>query len=345
MMASVGGLIFTAGAAAAAVLLLAVTCDATAPPVPPLLKTWWHNRSEAQVHAPVAPNAVRRSPFFAVGVSVASPGGVDTPPPSRAFVYLSIPRSGAPKRGYTEADGAEYATSARLTMSWASFLYAADVWVYITHLGPQYHRVDLPRIFQTRPRRLAAELGTWRRVNNDTIAVRVPHRPGGFRFSVEFSDENVVTYNDGTGCCNLTDRPGPGHLPVHTQPRNALMIFAEPMITDPDERVRLDPEFDPAVNGAGVGNRSITIATPGDVRGLLRNVSTQVIYFGPGVYWMTGAFSARLRDPVRWVHLAPGAYLKGALEFGGTQQSEYKVTGFGVLSGEQVYSQNPRGRG
>jgi hypothetical protein len=38
---------------------------------------------------------------------------------------------------------------------------------------------------------------------------------------------------------------------------------------------------------------------------------------------------------VRWVYLAPGAYVKGAFEFVHDNQPAYKVTGFGVISGEQ----------
>lgn len=55
---------------------------------------------------------------------------------------------------------------------------------------------------------------------------------------------------------------------------------------------------------------------------------------------MTGAAYARLAESVSWAYFAPGSYVKGAIEFT-TNSSSIKVTGFGVLSGEQyVYQAN-----
>jgi hypothetical protein len=71
----------------------------------PALQTWWHDRSEPQLYQEVAPAAVRRSAFFGVNVTlVGSVGQAE-----RSFVYMSVPRSAAPKRGYSNDDGAEYA--------------------------------------------------------------------------------------------------------------------------------------------------------------------------------------------------------------------------------------------
>lgn len=49
---------------------------------------------------------------------------------------------------------------------------------------------------------------------------------------------------------------------------------------------------------------------------------------------MDGNYHAYLRASVRWVYLAPGAYVKGAFQFR-RGAINFKVTGFGVLSGEQ----------
>ena len=269
-------------------LLCSIAADVRIPaPPPPLLETWWHDAAEAQVHLPVGPGNVRTSPHYRVNVTL-SPSPKDKvglPSPKdaaqqwdweRSFVYASIPRSGAPKRGYVSADGAEYAAGAGLSMSWTSFLYGADVWVAVTQSlppppQPQPHlpRRHFPGTMQpprfsvveedvagdrgghgsdaanvtVRPRRVATGLVT-KRIDAFTVAVLIPHRPGGFKISVEFDDVLFDTFNDGTSCCNLTDRPGPGHAFVHRQPRHALLIFAEPMLT-PDEAAQLDPEHDP----------------------------------------------------------------------------------------------------
>lgn len=93
--------------------------------------------------------------------------------------------------------------------------------------------------------------------------------------------EPTTRYNDGTGCCNLTDRKGPGHSFVHRQPRHSLMIFAEPMLTA-DELQYLDPEYDPRINTSD----AIAYAPKGDVSTFLENVKNttkEVLYFRPGV--------------------------------------------------------------
>jgi hypothetical protein len=50
---------------------------------------------------------------------------------------------------------------------------------------------------------------------------------------------------------------------------------------------------------------------------------------------MTSKYHALLPKQVKWVYLAPGAYVKGAFRFPDDSQGLYKVTGRGVLSGEQ----------
>lgn len=92
------------------------------------LTTWWHNSYELNSESPVADNAVRRSVFYDVKIAtVNAPNSLFD-----SFVYMSIPRAGREKFGYSSDDGAEFAADeANLTMSWSSFLYNTDCWVYI----------------------------------------------------------------------------------------------------------------------------------------------------------------------------------------------------------------------
>ena len=94
----------------------------------PGLRTWWHAKYELNATTPVADDAVRRSTFYDVKVAtVAAPNAR-----FEAFPYMSIPRGGRDKWGYSDDDGAEFADRANLTMSWSSFLYSTDCWVYVT---------------------------------------------------------------------------------------------------------------------------------------------------------------------------------------------------------------------
>lgn len=62
--------------------------------------------------------------------------------------------------------------------------------------------------------------------------------------------------------------------------------------------------------------------------------TVDTLYFAPGTYYMGSKYRAQLAN-VRWVYLAPGAYVKGAFKFLSTAQTDFRVTGYGVLSGEQ----------
>ncbi|CAF3548685.1 unnamed protein product [Rotaria sp. Silwood1] len=84
-------------------------------------------------------------------------------------------------------------------------------------------------------------------------------------------------------------------------------------------------------DGAEFAN-DIYYVSPGRVNNL-NTVSQSVIYFEPGIYYMPWDYHAHLPSHVRWVYLAPGAYVKGAFQFESTD--DVKVTGFGVLSGEK----------
>ena len=160
------------------------TVVAAAPADTPTLKTWTHANAVA-TSQPVAGDQVRRSQFYDASVTPAK--GRKTGYPS--FVYMSVPRGGKDKLGYTEEDGAEFTSKAGYTMSWSSFEYAADVWVNVTlKTGQAITSADQVTI---RP----SDLGVTKRlVNSSTVAVKVPYSKDGFRFSVEFDPQQVTAY-------------------------------------------------------------------------------------------------------------------------------------------------------
>lgn len=69
-----------------------------------------------------------------------------------------------------------------------------------------------------------------------------------------------------------------------------------------------------------------------------------IVYFPPGVYWIDseplGLPRIRLDPSTYWVHLAPGAFVKGAVEYT-TANKDFYATGHDALSGEiYVYQAN-----
>ncbi|MFE6288016.1 family 49 glycosyl hydrolase [Streptomyces sp. NPDC057877] len=283
------------------------------------LKTWWHDNYEFNTTSPVANDKVRRSSFYDVKVATAAA------PTTKydSFAYMSIPRSGKGKIGYTKEDGAEFSSAANLTMSWSSFQYTADVWVDVSlRTGQTISSADQVKV---KPSSLnfAKEL-----VDSDTVRVKVPYSSAGYRFSVEFDPQLYTAYNDMSGPANdagkLTTQGGGGNRAIHTEPRNSMMIFAEPVPTGA-EKDRLVP-----TSASG----SIHYPQQGQVTHL-NTISEEIVYFRPGTYYMTSKYHALLPKQVKWVYLAPGAYVKGAIRFPDDSQGLYKVTGQGVLSGEQ----------
>lgn len=154
----------------------------------------------------------------------------------------------------------------------------------------------------------------------------VPYSQRGLRFSVEISDYLYTAYNNMDGISgNLVESSGTigggNGRTIHTEPRNALLIFAEP---------RLDDEFEPPVSLDDV----IYAVEPGLVDNL-NNVTANIIYFQPGIYYMPWNYHAKFSAEVKWVYMAPGAYVKGAFQFLHDTQTRYKFTGFGIVSGEK----------
>jgi hypothetical protein len=285
------------------------------------LHTWWHDITEAQADGPVAADAVRMSTAYDVDVASASAPEDDYD----SFTYMSIPRSGKEKEGYDDQDGAEFASDAGMTMSWSTFEQSEDSWVTV-HLttGGTISSADDVTI---RPSSLDLPV---EKVDDTTVRIKVPYDEDGTRFSVEFDPELVTTYNDLEDVSGNLTLESEGNRAVHTEPKNSLMIFAQPMQTEDFEQVPTEEDG------------SIRYVEPGTVRDL-DDAEEEILYFGPGVYDMGTDYHAQLPENVKWVYLAPGAYVKGAFQFVTDQQDAYKVTGYGVLSGERyVYEADTR---
>ncbi len=301
-------------AAPPANLPVAAPSVAGAPANTPALTTWTHPNAVA-TSAPLEGDQVRRSRFYDASVTLAQ--GRRTAYPS--FVYMSVPRSGNDKIGYTEEDGAEFASKADYTMSWSSFEYAADVWVNVKlKTGQKITSADQVIVRPT-------DLGLKKRlVDSSTIAVKVPYSRDGYRFSVEFDPQQATAYNDLSGGSGTLTTEKAGNRAVHTEPQNSMLVFANPK-PSPKQVAELIPT---------TRSGSIHRPRPGLVNNL-NTVSQDIIYFGPGTYYMGSDYHAVLPPNVKWVYLAPGAYVKGAFRFLHDDQSAYKITGLGVLSGEQ----------
>ncbi|CAF0991454.1 unnamed protein product [Rotaria sordida] len=157
----------------------------------------------------------------------------------------------------------------------------------------------------------------WGYDDSDGAEFAIPYRATGYRFSVEFKTKLFTTYN-----LNNSPSENANGRAIHTEPRDALLIFAESILVgnDVDKYIPNANKYD------------IYYVSPGRVNNL-NSISQTVIYFKPGIYYMPWDYHARLSTNVHWLYLAPGAYVKGAFQFESTD--DIKVTGFGVLSGEK----------
>lgn len=279
------------------------------------LTTWWHSNYELNDNSPVADVNVRRSTIYDVSVSTVTAENslYDS------YAYMSIPRGGRDKWLYTDADGAEFSDIANLTMSWSSFIYNQDVWVQVSLRNG--HTISSADQVKLKPSVLNFEK---QMVNDHTVRIKVPYSSKGYRFSVEFDSELYTAYNDMSGITGNLTTIASGNKEVHTEPKNALMIFAEPRLTGANAE-RLIPSS---------SSGSIYYPAQGDISNL-NNTTAQIIYFQPGTYYMPWNYHAKLPASVKWIYFAPGAYVKGAFQFMYDNEGVYKVTGFGVLSGEK----------
>jgi len=274
--------------------------------------TWGHEGAVKNAAGTIADDQVRQSPYYTVRVAPAqSPQDAQ-----ESFTYLSIPRNGEGKRGYTSSDGAEFAADAGASMSWSTFEYATDVVVDVTlNTGATIASADEVTIRPT-----SLNLGKTL-VDERTVRVTVPASAEGRRFSVDFDPELMTVYANASGLTTQAD----GNTVIETEPRNSLVIFAQP----PASADTIPTTADGAIE----------YVERGEVKDL-DSTTAEILYFKPGTYWMGSDYRAMLPENVRWVYLAPGAFVKGAFRFtdpteadGG--QTDYRVTGYGVLSGEQ----------
>ena len=268
--------------------------------------TWWHPSGEVSTDRPVAVGAVRQSDTYLVMVRAAADPGRGFSP---SFVHESIPRNGNGKifaptdaphsntwHGAKEGDGITIEPELGVSMAWSQFEHAVDVDVKILRrdgksLGPA-SAVDF--------RPLGMDLGRPASTADGGIVFRVPApvaESHGLQFSVEFAHDLHTYRSDGTKYVAA------GGSVVGVEPVHSLLIFASPFL--PLES--LPP------TGPGVTR---TTMQPGAIRQGDCGAS-RVLVFPPGVYWVEPRGQSRiLLDPAtQWVHLAPGAYVKGAIEF------------------------------
>ncbi len=261
-----------------------------------------------------------------------------------SFVYETIPRNGQgnivvpgdPSSVTTADDAVTVEAAVWITMAWTQILYTADAWVKISRRGSTANVTAADVII--RPRNLGVEVTD---DGNNNIYVFVPYSDTGLRFSVEFQD-NLYTYRDScdtTECDFVQDwvSDAPYYVSELTddnavmgiEPHDALLIFASPL---PSSTAGLVPDMSAP---------ETYVVYPGDVPvSDLASATNTNVYFMPGVHEMTATEHLVLSSSVNWVYLAPGAYVKGAIQFT-TTASTIKATGFGVLSGEKyVYQAN-----
>jgi hypothetical protein len=295
------------------------------------LCTWWHDNGEINTDSMVQLGNVRQSRKYLVQVSIAGANDFYD-----SFAYESIPRNGrgriyspwdAPDSntlGSDVDDGITIEPSVGINMAWSQFEYSTGVDVKIrTRDGSS---LPGPSGVKIRPTAISYDI---RSSDDGGIIIHVPHDPNGRRFSVEF-DNDLYTYrSDGSHYVQS------GGSVVGVEPKNALLIFASPFL--PADMV---PRIDAP---------DTKVMTPGPINQGDWG-SSGILYFPPGVYWMNsnpqgqapkiGENHIRLHPNTYWVYLAPGAYVKGAIEY--STKSNFYATGHGVLSGEHyVYQANP----
>ena len=227
------------------------------------LRTWWHENYVRSDLGAIPESEVRRSVKYNVSDSLEQH---DMSAAFDSFTYLSLPRGGKEKWGYSTEDGAETATDYKMTMSWSQFLYSVPVVVYVSVADGSF-KVEQASEVIIRPQIDGLEV---KRVSDDTVALRLPYSPAGYRFSVEFKADLVAVYSD------------KGF--IHEQPRNALLVFAEPLSDDTSPNTAAADVYSPPTG---------LIDTLHD---LPDRYST--IYFGPGTYYMPWNYRAYLPNSI-----------------------------------------------
>ncbi|KAH0033730.1 glycoside hydrolase family 49 protein, partial [Aureobasidium melanogenum] len=297
------------------------------------LHTWWHD-SGIMTRLVLQPASVRQSDLYSIQVTNSADQTYYD-----SFVYQTIPRNGQgnilipndPSSTTTASDGITIEETIGMTMSWTSFLYSADVRLKV-------HRLDNVSIqsdsFVIRPTNLDFTTS----ISDGDLFILVPYDGQGKKFSVEFND-NLYEFHDGCSSpsCSYvqnTTSSGPYYVEdyddsmplMSVEPLDSLFIFASPF---EDESLVPDETLD-----------NVLIVEEGRISGLDTTQANTVI-FKPGVYYATATDYLNLSSTVDWLYFAPGAYVKGAVEYH-TNSALIKATGHGVLSGEQyVYQADP----
>lgn len=304
------------------------------------LKTWWHATGEINTKTPVQNGNVRQSHMYRIQVATsARPDDFYD-----SFVYESIPRNGNgniydprdPQSFCREGDPNSCSPDDQITiepdigvdMAWTQYLTARDTIVKVTRLdnGP----IDPSRV-TIRPTTLGFRLTS----AGNALLINVPFSANGHRFSVEFQD-NLWEYRnaDESSQSHYVQNKNPNGVSyvqrytdsmpiVGIEPLNPLLVFMSPFPAS-----KYVPDLGSAYR-----------VPPGLVTNLDR-VKNSVLYFPPGVYWFTGTARGVLSSDTTWVYFAPGAYVKGAIQYM-SKSLDLRATGFGVLSGEQyVYQAN-----
>lgn len=295
------------------------------------LCTWWHDTGEINTSGRVSNGGVRQSRKYLVQISKATGTSF-----YNSFVYESIPRNGngrlyspwdrlgSDTLNASVDDGISIEPGNNINMAWSQFEYGEDVDVKI--LARDGSGLGSPSDVVFRPTSI---LYTIRSSSDGGIVIRVPKDSNGRKFSVEFKNDLYTYRSDGT---NYVENEG---SVVGVEPRNALMIFASPFL--PSNMIPNTADDKAKMMKPGPINQGDWGSSP-------------VLYFPPGVYWMNsnrngdkpkyGENHIKLDQKTYWVHFAPGAYVKGAIEY--TTQRDFYATGHGVLSGEHyVYQANP----
>lgn len=297
------------------------------------LCTWWHESGEINQKLPVQPGNVRQSRQYLVQVALAG-----TKKFYNSFVYESIPRNGKGRNfspwdlPYSETlnvtidDGITVEDKVEINMAWSEFEYNEDVDLKILRrdgkdLGPVSNVVIRPQAYH---------FNITTSTDDGGVIIRIPKEVNGRRFSVEFRDDLYTYRSNGSEGYVLS-----GAEVVGVEPKNALVIFAS--------------AFQPAALSPSMSPENTTTMKPGPIEnGDWGN--KPILYFPPGVYWISqnqsgqgpayGQNHIKLHPDTYWVHFAPGAYLKGAIEYS-TSHKDFYATGHGILSGEHyVYQAN-----
>ncbi|KAI1041145.1 hypothetical protein LB505_013267 [Fusarium chuoi] len=291
--------------------------------------TWWHSEGEINTDSPVKPGNVRQSHQYTVQVSAAGANKFYD-----SFVYEAIPRNGngriyaptdAPNSntlGTDVDDGITIEPKIGLNMAWSQFEYSQDVDVKIKRRDGTALRANDVII---RPVSISYKLSQSR---DGGLIIRVPKDNNGRRMSVEFNSDLYTFRSDGNQYVTS------GGSVVGREPRNALAIFASPPLPS-NKKPRMSSSNTQTMKPGPINN--------GDWG------TKPILYFPPGVYYMNqdqegksgklGSNHIRLSPKTYWVYFAPGAYVKGAIEY--STKQDFYATGLGVLSGEHyVYQAN-----